>query len=242
MTSVNLRIRATLREPVVYYGDGMHLDGILAYGAFLALPIEQRQALPPISSAWAEDFDLPLERWSVSSPPLEWSDERLMTRDSLLWGWRASAAHADWQLQAAHEVRKMPQIDEMKRRTQEKTAQISMGQLKACNISHPARWTRTVEWYARGDLAGVVALLDRVRSIGKMTGHGAGRVEEWSVEEIAEDRSLEYDGLLRRVMPLAYWPDAERVMISTIRPPYHHRSRQALCALPDYDALLPGGR
>lgn len=229
-----LRIRAVMREPVVYYGDGMHLDGIVAYGVYCGLSRAQQDALPPIRGEWAVDMPLPLARWQCAPPP--GCDPRLLDEDGQLWGWRASAVHGDWPLHDRHNVRKMPQTDAMATWAGDGSVNIAGGPHKASDIPYPARWARVLTWYAVGDLAGVYEALGRVRSVGKLANHGMGRVDSWQVEAVDNDGSIEVDGELARTMPSTYRPEVLPRLLG-IRPPYHHPSRQIEAVAPVFDRL-----
>jgi hypothetical protein len=217
-----LRVTAVLAEPVVYFGDGMHFDGILSWGAFAALSPEAREALPSIGGPTAVDFDMPLARWKVGD----------------VWGWRASAAHAEWLADTKVEVRKRPPQAEMARYTTAGSVQINCGSFKAQDKAFPARVAREVVWYAVGERPAVEALLAFVPHIGKLSRHGNGRVLEWRVDQWAPDWAIERDGALTRRMPAAYRPD-EVPGRGGLRAPYHHLSRQGPCVEPDFMALRP---
>lgn len=233
-----IKITAQMQEPIVHYGDGLHLDGPLAYGAYLALPADERAALPPISGDWAEDFDLPLARWSCETPLTGREDPRLLTKEGHVWGWRCSAAHARWSISGRYAVRRMPDADRMARWGKDRSVNLGGGQLKACQVKYPETFAREVVWYALGDLARVRDLLLRVRNIGKLSHQGCGRVMSWRVERWGEDWSMERNGHLTRRMPAGYRP-GDPAGMAMIRPPYHHRSRRILCVEPEYATLHP---
>ncbi len=234
---IPLRITAVLAEPVVTYLDGLHLDGPLSYGAFRLLPVEEREALPPIDGPVATDMDIPLKRWTC--PAIENTDPNILDAEGMLWGWCASAAHADWQLETSVQIRKRPAISEMVHRTSSPSVQISAGPFKAQDKRYPAMFAWEVHWFAVGCLAPVERLLAEVPAIGKLTHHGHGRILRWRVEPWHEDWSVERgDGLTRR-MPVGWhsgegWPGR-----GAIRAPYHHRSRVVPCREPDYRELHP---
>lgn len=211
-----LRIIAALSEPVVYSGDGLHLDGPLAYAAFRELPQADRDALPPLDGPEAADFDLPLDRWECGGA----------------WGWRASAAHADWQHSGSHAVRRYTALGAMTRYTSDEVVNTSSGRLKPESKTYPTHTARTLTWYAVGDRGEVQRLLDmHVPNIGRLSRHGMGRVTEWRVECWPHDWSCERDGALTRRMPHAYRPD-EIPGRGSIRAPYHHISRVVACVEP----------
>jgi hypothetical protein len=223
-----LRVVAELSEPVVYYGDGMHLDGILSAGAYRALPRGEREMLPLISDPWAVDFALPLERWDVDvTEAPEWVSPDLVS-DDRIWGWCASAAHADWLSDGMHWVRKRIGVSTHARWSDAKMLNVGIGVTKAMNKPLPMLVARELVWWCRGDRAEVGRLLSHVTSIGKLVNHGMGRVREWRVEKAGEDRSDV------RVMP-----HVGSSHVASIRPPYHHRSRWVPALVPDYRSLRP---
>lgn len=234
-----LRIVAKMAEPVVYWGDGIHLDGILAAAAYRDLPGSVRDGLPSIQSAWAEDFDLPLARWACAANLPPTTDPRLLDSEGRLWGWRASAVHAVWLLEGGHEVRKKPAIDEMVLWGRDNSVLVAGGPYKAKNNTYPARQAGELVWWVVGDRAEVLRLLRcHITHIGKFANHGAGRVLEWSVEPAAEDRSVEHAGLLRRNMPAA-WSGRGVHTVGGIRAPYHHLSRRVDIRSPLLEELTP---
>lgn len=244
-----LHITAHMAEQVVYYGDGMHFDGILAYGAYKALSEDERAQVPPITSRWAEDFDLPLERWEVQSATPMHVDDRLFVDEPLahddskigrVWGWKASAVHADWKCRDRFAVRRRPELEQMIRFTKSPSVNIGAGQQKALNLLMPALFAETLHWYAVGDADEVRRLLGYVQAVGKVTAMGQGRVMRWEVESYIEDLSIEHGGLLRRTMPMGYDSDSTGFpAYATIRAPYHHASRTVYAMRPEWERLVP---
>ena len=213
-----LRVEAEMAEPVIYYGDGIHLDGVLSFGAFLTLTPDERAALPALTGPVAEDFDLPLARWEAEG----------------VWGWRASAAHAAWTRLARAEVRKRPAAGEMVRWTADAALKVDGGPLKAKDMVFPTAFASRLTWYCVGDPWQVRDLLGLVPGVGKLIGHGHGIVRRWTVTPWHSDWSVEREGRLTRRMPRA-----GGVLMGAIRAPYHHRSRVAACDEPDFMGLLP---
>lgn len=219
-----LKVTARMGEPVIYYHDGLHLDGLLAYGAYIEHIRNGGEDLPPISSPWAVDFELPLAKWSRPVPEGAEVDARLLNGDGDLWGWCASAAIADWVAHGKMEFRKRPDIARMARYTAHPSHHLGAGPFKAFDVAYPTELAFKIEWYALGDRERVEALLQDVTHIGKKHNVGMGKVLEWTVDDTERDWSVERDGALMRRMPR----DGGRP--GTIRAPYHHPSRLVPCA------------
>jgi len=226
---VPVRVTAHLTEPIVYALDGMHLDGILAAAAYRDLDERTRRRIPPLSADWVIDLRLPLARWAVDVGDAPVPDGRLLWKHSdgrEVWGWCASVEVAEWLGQGVAEVRKKPVLDEMRRYSEAKSAQINGGPLKGYNLRMPTAFARSVSWHALGDPVAIARLLDRhIGAIGKKRGHGWGTVARWEVEQIDTDQSIARDGVLARRLP-AQCGIVGRPVTGAIRPPYHHRSRR----------------
>lgn len=229
---VPLSIVAELVEPVVYVGDLLHLDGVLAGGARNAMSPEEREALPPISSDWAIDLELPLARWYVPVPTGWQGHPRLLMDvpgregEHAIWGWCASAELLPWQGHGRHEVRKKPPIGHMERLTRDGSVQLGAGPLKAYDITLPTLIAARMEWHAIGARSEVERLLGYVPAIGKKRNTGNGTVRRWHVQEIPMEscRALASGGMVTRRMPAESGLAGARAW-GSIRPPYHHRSR-----------------
>ena len=227
-------VTAIMHEPIVYAGDGMHLDGLLAAAAYRDLDDRTRRRMPPLSSEWVTDIALPLGRWLVDIGDTEIREERMLfkrrKRDRnahlrQLWGWRASAEIAEWQQRGTAEVRKKPELDAMRRWTDAKSAQIGSGPQKAYDLALPTVFAQRIQWYGVGDMKRVLHLLrSHVPAIGRKKGLGWGTVGAWSIDNVDDDRSIEHEGKLMRRMPVQCGLRG-RSSWAAIRPPYHHRSR-----------------
>lgn len=222
-----LVVTAELSEPVIYYGDGMHLDGLLAYSAFRVYARHNGlDGIPHITEPWVVDFDLPLCRWTAPAP--EETDSRLLTADGQAWGWCASAVQLpDDAPRRSVALRKMPATDEMARYTDSPSVTLGAGALKAADLVFPAVLTRQLVWYAAGDKNKVRRLLKHITHVGKKTAHGYGRVQRWSVRQADDDWSTDRAGVLMRRMPATVRPQAHHHRMA-VRPPYHHPSRVML--------------
>lgn len=224
-TITPFRVRAFMGEPLIYYHDGLHLDGILAWGAYVAHVREHgADSLPPINSPWAIDFDLPLAKWQRPVPAGAQVEPRLLDSDGMLWGWCGSAAVADWVAHGKMEFRKRPDLGRMMRYTSSPRFHLGAGPHKAFDLTYPTELAFEITWYALGDRSRCEDLLADVTHIGKKHNLGMGKVLRWVVEDMGVDWSVERDGVLMRRMPR----DGGRM--ASIRAPYHHPSRLAPCA------------
>lgn len=115
-----------------------------------------------------------------------------------------------------------------------------MGAYRSQRLPIRTRTADSVAWLAFGDRREVLRLVRRVSSIGRKRAHGYGRVAEWSVESIDDDRSWVSDSphgrMLMRPMPIGF---ARREGLVGWRPdfcavaaPYWHSDRYAEAAVP----------
>lgn len=227
-----LRIVAHLAEPIVYLGDGMTLDGILAAAVMRDLPYAVTSRWPTATrdEPWLRDLELPLARWAVAfrgdCNPLLRDDE------GRLWGWRCSSVHADWLLHGRTEVRKRSVSDELKRWSASTSVNSSAGRFKSHDLKLPSRFAARLTWFAVGNRSKIERLLSRhIQFLGRKVGQGNGRVLRWEVDEWSYDWSVERDGKITRPMPRDYEPGVVRMR--GIRAPYWHPSRLVECVIPD---------
>ena len=233
---VPIRVVAHLADPIVYRGDGMHLDGILAAAAFRQLPGGLRADLPTADDVdWPHDMTMPLARWRV---PFDGRcHQRLRDERGFVWGWCASMVHAEWSLHTRVEVRKRTAVEHMQRYTDAGDVETGSGRFKPADLALPARYASRLVWYARGKPDRVRAMLELVTSLGRKRGHGNGAVLRWEVETMADDWSVMRNGRLTRAMPDGYAPGRRRM--GGIRPLYWHRSRQMALVVPHERDLVP---
>jgi len=233
-----LHVVADLGAPVAGWDDGIHLDGPLSFGAFLDMDYEDRQKLPPISGPWALDFQLPLDTWTCPASPGEGHAQLRIKDTELLWGWRCSAAHADWRGADVRKVRKRVAVAEMARLTDSPSVNMAGGRFKAQEIPYPTRVARQLHWWCVGDGDEILRLLDPVHAIGKLCNQGLGTVLRWHVETAGDDWSIQRDGHLTRRMPLSSGL-LGFASVGSIRAPYHHRSRKLPSVEPLFMELRP---
>lgn len=237
-----LRVTATMHEPVIYSGDLIHLDGILAYAAFRDLDRRTRCRMPPTSAPWLVDLELPLARWLVDVGETWAGDKRLLwstgrrnrgrTRTTKLWGWRASAESVSSVLRGSAEIRKKPELDQMRRYAGDRSVNVGAGTFKGYDLKMPTVFAHSFKWYAYGDGSEVARLLRTyVQAIGKKHQLGYGTVASWGVSAMDADHSVESESGLARRMPVQCMVEGA-LTCGAIRPPYFHRSRIIECVEP----------
>jgi hypothetical protein len=251
-----LQVAARMAGALINYGEGLHLDSILAYAAFMRLPREWRESLPPLSlNPWPPDIEIPLARWAVPCmEPEMLPDSRLLDGDGCVWGWRATTALTPWQLHGKAEWRRKPPIGEYMRYTDERRLETGAGPLKAYNVSAPAVFAHTIVWECVGDPDAVSDLLRDIYCLGKKWNRGQGAVlrrddgSPWWEVEVLDGVAPTMHGIetvdlpsgqrrLARAMPAEYLADKPEVesggaMMLCIRAPYHHFSRRVWGHMP----------
>lgn len=216
-----LEVTAVMGEPVIPGVDGLHLDGILAFGWYRSLDERTRARLPPITAPVAVDFKLPLAKWWVDfgerGKELTAADKR-----GRVWGWLATRQLDDWDARSRHEIRKKPALEAMARYTTAKSHSVGSGLMKAHDLVLPTAFRRELRWRALGCPDKIRELLQYVEHVGKKGSLGMGRVLSWKVEPCDVDE--EFILAHRRVAEVG----GSRLL--GIRPPYHHASRLAPCS------------
>jgi CRISPR type IV-associated protein Csf3 len=232
-----LRVIATMAEPIVYGGDGMCLDGIIAAAWFRDLPYGLTSRWPSATrdEPWVRDLELPLAQWSIAyDGPC---DPRLRDDQGRVWGWSASAVHAEW-VHARHEVRKRVAVDEMARWSGAGDVDVSSGRFKAHDLRLGARLARHLEWYCLGVRSEIERVLTaHITALGRKVGQGMGRVLGWQVTPWHADWSVMREGRVTRPMPQGF--ARGRVEPRGIRPLYWHHSRVIACVVPDERDMVP---
>lgn len=212
-------VTAVLADPAVSLdAHPAHLDGPAAWAAYLAhLDEAGHCSLPaPSRSGPVTDFPLPLAAWTAPAPA--GADPAALNGDGLAWGWACSRVLLAAPSHATVNVRKRPETDAAARYAKDGKWDIGAGPLKARDVPFAAVIAREARWHALADPPALLALLRRVHHLGRLGGHGNGRVLEWRVEPHA-DRGAWRD----RVMPL------EGGAPGSVRAPYWHPSRRMPC-------------
>ena len=214
-----MRITAHMSDPVVTIGDGVHIDGQLSWAAWKRAERRSHAGnpIPPLTNTEAADFALPLATWEFGGQ----------------WGWCASAAQwPDQTLVSGDHVRRKPPHEQYVRLTKAVSYDVGVGPAKAMNKPVQTRFARQIVWYALGLPGEVEELLRDVTHIGKLAGHGHGRVLRWEVDVQADDWSIMRNGRLMRRMPAGF-NSLRGNHNGAIRPPYWHQSRICNAVGPD---------
>lgn len=214
-----MTVRVTLDEPLV--GDlaqPLYLDGPLAWCAYLEHIEGVGHRPPPMQPQESPlDFELGLATWTAT-PTAAPIDGRALGADGMAWGHACSAHTPVPAARTAVSTRRPPNATAHTRYTPDRRHHLAAGPYKARDVIHPAAWVGTITWHALGDPDRVSHLLTRLRHMGRLAGHGYGRVAHIEVVPGA-DR----DGWRARPMP---HPDGHT---DGVRAPYHHTTRQMPC-------------
>lgn len=223
-----IEVTAHLAEPLVWYGDGLHLDGLLGAATFKEMQAagEADGLDDPAHMDWPHDFELPLDRWHAD---LSGSCHARLLDGGKLWGWRASDAHPDGpSVESSHALRRMIAVGDFVEHTDAARYQRSSGTLKPKDKTYPTLMVPRLRWWADSiDADRVESLLDRhITHLGKLRHHGMGKVLRWEVREVDEHRALVHDGVTTRHLPASRVESASATTRQAIRPPYWHPSRR----------------
>ncbi len=221
-----LRVRAWLRTPVVCE-PSLPLDGILHYqalrerygaesatvpGGVLGRPENSAPLLPLAVCADGGD-----PYWYYASSWAQWPED---ADGQDTWNKRLATTHIGLLAETGRPMR----------------VQIKRGCYRAYHMPIFYRSALYVEWYCRGDVEQIGALLAPVMHIGKKRSQGWGRVVRWEIERQAEDWSVWQAGRLMRTLPILAASDLSQAQAwYGIRPPYYEAANQSLVWMPNDD-------
>lgn len=214
----------------------MHLDGLLAYAAFV-LWHSGRLPPKPDRQAWAEDITIPVARWSVDSPVPDLVDDRICLEGTVrqvrgmkfgkVWGWCCSNVFADWVSSGSVDVRKRPPHKDFVELTEARSYQPGTGLERGIDKRYPTLVASQLTWYCIGQKDLVRRLIRLVPAVGKIRNHGHGTVTKWQVERTVVNPEWICSN---RIMPVGYGETtALDVEDRAIRPPYWHPSKIVPC-------------
>ncbi len=205
-----LRVTAYLASPVVTY-HGLHLDGVLAYavleeathGALVPQSGDYLLVPLPLRAVWRSPLGVPL-----------WSSTDLLPDGAPPTGVQY------WHRRALEPTMTTRNLLTTKGRHKERRTPMP--------ALRPARLVADVD----GNAEEIARLLATVTSIGKKR-VSAGRVLEWTIEEIPTFSFFDETGAARRPVPLAYGGgDAAAGVEIGFSPPYWHHATRASCVPP----------
>lgn len=230
-----LIVEALMAGPIAMQpDDGLPLDGILEYAAYLAnAPVIQREFLPaatnrrralPNIHEQAINFKIPVKRighkddpdWHWSASWAEFPDGYELDRTH--WNKRTDFSkpglwpHVDWQGKS-------------------EKVNVASGRSKGYHMPMTLVVAPRVRWYAMGCPERIAGLLTRITHLGHKRGQGWGEVARWSIRRSARDYSRWRDGRPMRVLPDRKGSYQRR--FCGLRPPYWHRQNQGDYIVPD---------
>ena len=216
-----LQVTAVMASRLLYGQTLPYLDGIVSAGCFRLLSPEQQSAMPlPCETDWLDDLDLPFERWESNAVPVSGSDTRLW-RDGKLWGWKASEAMLPADYGHTKMAYRQPVAwQAFNEFSQKASLTTNAGRFKPSDLVMPGVTCRNVFWFCVGDPVRLRLALNQVTAIGKKTGTGGGKVQEWIVAH-----HTDADAWKHRRMPS---PEGNGQWFA-IRPPYHRSERLYPC-------------
>jgi CRISPR type IV-associated protein Csf3 len=215
------------------------LDGILGYAAAV---LQGKSKVP--SEAWdPDDVELPLEReerngfwwWRASAMFVPEGSRVGTTTVVRRWDWAEFAVRAG--LARSPERPDAPGLDAVEGARR--------GWAKACLEPYVTLAAPYVDFYFDGDAVRVAELLNVIRAFGHVGGKrhaGWGRIRGIEVFRKSEGRSVwREDGQPSRPVPVEAAGEVPGGVKewSGYRPPYWHRSRQALCWVPPSSQWWP---
>lgn len=199
-TATPVAVTATLAEPIVDIDRAdLMLDSILTWA------VTQRAGLTHLPAGQPpDDFPLPLARWQTLD----------------VWGWCTSRGRYNVTRHTAGQIRRKPAAGPMTRFTRDNKLHLSLGAYKARDTAVEAAWVDRVTWQALAtDRGHLESLLADIAALGRLKGHGFGRIGSWRVEP-----STDPDGWLDRPLPAVDGPRRR------VRPPYWHPSERVPCS------------
>lgn len=108
----------------------------------------------------------------------------------------------------------------------------SEGAEKSYDLPMYLRSTDAITWYAIGDVAGVLALVECCTGLGKKRSYGNGQVLKWDVDPIPEDWHLYRGGKLMKPLPIDAVNGGYPVRSWGWRPPAWANWNKVVCAMP----------
>jgi len=216
-----LHVTAHLLETVSLRSP-LHLDALLTWAASIE---EQRPS--PISGEPLARIEIPIQR--------DQSDRFWLCSQGFCRVERSEIRHKNWRA-PWHEYAR---LGDGKAKRFDITSGVNKGVRVPYEVQHLTG--NKIEWWCLGERDAILALLSRVRYVGRFRGSGKGKLdfyrrEPWTVEpcETWDGFPVMRAGKPLRPLPADYPGLSEPPMgFTNLEPPYWDRSRVELCAVPE---------
>lgn len=210
-----LKITFELESNVFFNpSEPIMLDALLAW---CLMPYKRTSAEPPRRDEQPEDITLPLARWELGGT----------------WGWHASALLPEGEV-LEHLVYWRKRVREDRLTLAAGSVNPQNGPYRGYNVPMPVVAHCSLVGYLVGDRRRVRRELKRVKYLGKKRSMGIGRVSSLSVDVCEEDRSLVFEGMAMRWLPM----DGGRRDVRP-RPPYWNSCGRVACCEVGDGYVLP---
>lgn len=215
----NLKITAHMVNKIVTYEDGLPIDSLLQWGAYVLDGKPRVLDQDPVLR-----YELPLKK---------------MCSDKPWWFWSASFAQYNIiQRSVYHANRSFPMERKNLLSSKIKSINVAATNTRSTRIPLPAILVDKIVWYCVGNKDKIELLLREVKHIGRKHTRGLGQVNKWIVEPFDKNWSIiGPNNRLMRAVPYQFMDKQhERSMfpiVSGIRPPYWHPDNKIDAILPD---------
>ena len=193
-----LTVTADLSTPLIGVDRSpMMLDAPLSW-AYAERARSRGEKLPPLTTASAADFPLPLDRWQEAGT----------------WGWCTSAGEMEIAAHVAAQIRRKPATHAMARYTSDRAHHAGLGPTKARDTTLAAVLATHITWQVlatdRADLEDLLAL---VTNLGGRHRNDFGHVSRWVIEPGLDPEA---------------WRDRPMPPVAAARAPYWHPARRII--------------
>jgi CRISPR type IV-associated protein Csf3 len=216
LTNAPLLVRAVLASPVVMAPhEGISIDGLLAYAAFLDERGDAAFGPAPDPKVIEQESAIPNPRVPLATDERN-SDWVYCASHGVLVGHVGGAQH--------HVHKRFDDAIALQSNyARDARVIVNSGPLRSHRVPRWAEVAEAIEWSVLGRPAEIERLLRQyVTHVGKQSGNGYGVVAAWETEPLARDDSwlVREDGRPARPIPTSWgtWPGELRN--AAIRPPY----------------------
>jgi hypothetical protein len=220
-------LRFRLATPVCLNHPWLHLDGVLAH-------LMHQRLLG------RDYYTLPTKRVVSATIPRAWHHAVIHYR-GLAWASVSWFEPADVGYRVLDYFKRFEETPLLTRR--QRKVPLGSGRYRAWRL----RWVyvpaAAVTFYGRGQLDLVRDFLGDLTHLGNDTRVGWGRIAEWRLEPIPEDRSLVHEGRAMRPIPVRFLRQWSEAVPLAWKPPYWAAESVELCAPPGatVELALPAG-